>query len=100
MHHPPVDPRVKEAGLTSMYPIPAHPTYRWAMAIDLNRCNGCGACETACYAENNIGVVGADQAVMGREASWLQIQRYGEKRHGMLTTHKSRIETVAQRFVV
>jgi molybdopterin-containing oxidoreductase family iron-sulfur binding subunit len=59
-----------------IYPAHDHDTYRWAMVVDLDRCIGCGACAVACYAENNIGVVGADQIVRGREMAWLQIQRY------------------------
>ena len=27
-----------------MYPEPEHPTYRFAIVIDLNKCNGCNAC--------------------------------------------------------
>ena len=34
-----------------------------AMAIDLQRCIGCGACAVACYAENNVAVIGAEQMV-------------------------------------
>lgn len=49
---------------------------RWAMNVDLNRCIGCGACVTACYAENNIPVVGPTQLKKGRELSWLRIERY------------------------
>jgi ferredoxin len=42
----------------------------------LDRCIGCGACAAACYAENNIGIVGEKRIVEGREMAWLQIQRY------------------------
>ncbi len=51
---------------------------RWGMAIDLDRCIGCSACMTACYAENNIAVVGPEQAVNGRALQWIRIERYWE----------------------
>jgi anaerobic selenocysteine-containing dehydrogenase/Fe-S-cluster-containing dehydrogenase component len=53
-----------------------HEKYRWAMVVDLDRCIGCGACSAACYAENNVGIVGEERVIEGREMTWLSIERY------------------------
>jgi molybdopterin-containing oxidoreductase family iron-sulfur binding subunit len=69
---PPAPPRL------SMYPPVEHPVHRWAMAIDIDRCTGCGACVAACYVENNSPVVGAAEVARGRDMGWLHIERYIE----------------------
>ncbi len=58
------------------YPPHDHEKYRWAMVVDLDRCIGCGACSAACYAENNVGIVGEERVIEGREMTWLSIERY------------------------
>ena len=64
------------------YPPHDHAGYRWAMVVDLDRCIGCSACAAACYAENNLGVVGQERIVEGREMAWLQVQRYLDQETG------------------
>ncbi|MEW6667774.1 MAG: molybdopterin dinucleotide binding domain-containing protein [Thermodesulfobacteriota bacterium] len=60
------------------YPAHQHGEYRWCMVVDLDRCIGCGACVVACYAENNVALVGRKRVLEGREMSWLRVQRYFE----------------------
>jgi molybdopterin-containing oxidoreductase family iron-sulfur binding subunit len=68
---------------TTLYPPHEHKHYRWGMAIDLDRCTGCGACVAACYVENNIPVVGPAEHNAGREMSWLRLEPYVQEDGGL-----------------
>ena len=59
-----------------LYPVHTYKEHRWAMSIDLHACIGCKACETACYAENNIPVVGEENVNEGLEMSWIKVVPY------------------------
>lgn len=53
--------------------------HMWGMAIDLDKCTGCNACSVACYAENNLAVVGEEKFSKGQGMHWLRIERYWDE---------------------
>ncbi|MCE5334283.1 MAG: 4Fe-4S dicluster domain-containing protein [Desulfobacteraceae bacterium] len=64
-----------------------HKDYRWCMVVDMDRCIGCSACVAGCYAENNVAVVGRKQVLMGREMSWIRVQRYFDEKTRLARWH-------------
>lgn len=66
----------QEEGGESAWPEHDYPKARWAMAIDLSKCNGCSKCVIGCQAENNIPIVGRQGFIDRRQMSWLRIDRY------------------------
>jgi molybdopterin-containing oxidoreductase family iron-sulfur binding subunit len=50
------------------------PAARYGMVIDLDRCNGCGACAVACAVENNVPPA-APRASERNGITWLRVHR-------------------------
>ncbi len=79
-----------------------HAEYKWAMTIDLDACTGCNACSVACYAENNLPVVGKEKYAHGQAMHWMRIERYwGESKEANVKFDpSSNFNLVAQDFDV
>ena len=50
----------------------------WGMVIDQDLCTGCQACVAACSMENNVPIVGEEDANYGRFMHWIRIERLWE----------------------
>ena len=66
----------------SIYELAKHPEHRWGLAVDLDKCTGCGACVVACFAENNIPMVGRKMLMQGREMQWIRVEKHVFKDEG------------------
>ncbi len=60
----------------TIYPVYKKPGIHWGMSVDLNTCVGCGACVVACFAENNIPMVGKREVSRYHDMHWIRIDRY------------------------
>ena len=53
--------------------------HMWGMVVDLDKCIGCNACAVACYAENNLAVVGKERFEKGHAMHWMRVERYWDE---------------------
>ena len=52
--------------------------FKWGMAVDIDKCNGCQACVIACQSENNIPINTEDNFKDARGIEWIRVERYWE----------------------
>ncbi|MEE8329134.1 MAG: 4Fe-4S dicluster domain-containing protein [Thermodesulfovibrionia bacterium] len=54
---------------------------KWGMVIDLDKCTMCGACIASCHIENNVAIVGPDEAKKNRTIFWMDTITFQEGEH-------------------
>jgi molybdopterin-containing oxidoreductase family iron-sulfur binding subunit len=67
---------LNDKSLYSGYDYAYEQGHHWGMTVDLSGCIGCGACQVACVAENNIPMVGKHEVSIHHEMPWIRIDRY------------------------
>jgi len=67
---------LERSGVTNQ--IEEGPVGIWGMVIDQDLCTGCQACVAACSMENNVPIVGEEDANYGRYMHWIRIERLWE----------------------
>ena len=48
--------------------------FKWGMAVDIDKCNGCQACVIACQSENNIPINTEDNFKDARGIEWIRVE--------------------------
>ncbi len=71
-HHQHLNEQTLYPDRTDFYGLGHH----WGMSVDLSACIGCGACQVACMAENNVPIVGKREVMRHHEMTWMRIDRY------------------------
>ena len=90
------DGEAEEAARDNLWPKHEYPGEKWALAVDINVCAGCAACEVACRAENNVPVVGKAEVRKNRSLQWLRLDRYYQDRPGQESPDVSTMPVMCQ----
>lgn len=54
----------------------------WGMVIDLDKCTMCGTCIASCHIENNVQIVGPEEAKKNHAIFWMHAINFSESAEG------------------